>query len=61
VTNTGTLAPSKGSTAIGLENARERLRLVCGEQALLTLQMDGDQRVRAAVTIPASALATPVS
>jgi hypothetical protein len=52
VTNTGTLAPPNGSTAIGLENARERLRLVCGDRASLSLHMEGDQRVRAVVTIP---------
>ena len=52
VTNTGTLAPENGSTAIGLENARERLKLVYGEQALLRLRVDGGQKVHAIVTIP---------
>jgi len=52
VTNTGTMAETSGSTAIGLENARERLKLVYGEQACLTLRVDTGERVRAAVTIP---------
>ena len=54
VTNTGTLAETNGSTAIGLENARERLKLVYGDQALLTLRVDGGHKVHATVTIPLS-------
>lgn len=54
VTNTGSFTPANGSTAIGLENARERLKLVYGEKAQLTVQMDDDHQVHATVTIPLS-------
>ena len=54
VTNSGTMAETNGSTAIGLENARERLKLVYGEQARLTLRVNGTQKVHAVVTIPLS-------
>jgi len=54
VANTGTMADASRSTAIGLENARERLKLVYGEQACLTLAVDTGDRVQATVTIPLS-------
>lgn len=52
VTNSGKMAHTSGSTVIGLENARERLKLVYGEQACLTLDVDSGERVHAVVTIP---------
>lgn len=54
VTNSGNVAETNGSTAIGLENARERLRLVYGDRATLTLDTDGGQKVHAVATIPLS-------
>jgi len=54
VTNTGTLsAATEGSSAVGLDNARERLRLIYGEGASLTLTIPEHGKVRAAVVIPA--------
>jgi len=55
VTNSGTLAlTADGTSAVGLENARERLRLMYGEKASLTLTALGESNVCAAVVIPAS-------
>ena len=52
VTNTGSLSTAKGTTAVGLENARERLRLIYGEGASLTLKPMQPEQVKATVTIP---------
>ncbi|HEX7137053.1 MAG TPA: histidine kinase, partial [Vicinamibacterales bacterium] len=51
VTNPGRLDLSRGEGGFGLHNARERLRLLYGELASLTLHDDGSQ-TRAAVTLP---------
>lgn len=51
VTNPGRLG-TPGDTRIGLANARERLRLIHGERATLTLSEAGDEVV-AEVTLPA--------
>jgi two-component system LytT family sensor kinase len=52
VENTGSLAtPDSGSTGVGLKNARDRLRLLYGDRATLTLE-NGANRVIAAVRIP---------
>ncbi len=56
VENTGSLRdPRPGSTQIGLTNARERLRILYGEQASLQLGARGDGRVTATILIPAIA------
>jgi LytS/YehU family sensor histidine kinase len=53
VTNTGKLSEAtQGSSAIGLENARERLRLMYGERASLTLAAADEWNVLARVLIP---------
>jgi hypothetical protein len=53
VTNTGKLSDAtEGSSAIGLGNARERLRLMYGDSASLTLAAAGESKVRAEVVIP---------
>ena len=53
VTNTGKLSDAtEGSSAVGLDNARERLRLMYGDRASLTLAAAGDSKVRAEVVIP---------
>ena len=53
LTNTGTLSDAtEGSSAIGLDNARERLRLMYGDRASLTLAAAGESKVRAEVLIP---------
>lgn len=53
VTNSGQLAAPGGSMQIGLENSRERLRLLYGEQASLVVRNDGANSVAAEVTLPA--------
>jgi hypothetical protein len=54
IVNSGQLsAPSAQSTQIGLVNARERLRLLYGEQATLHLENRGAATVAAMVSIPA--------
>ena len=55
VTNTGSLGAANGPPGVGLQNARERLRLVYGENAWLTLRAAGPGTVQATVTIPFSA------
>ena len=51
VTNTGTLSPGAGTTGVGLENVRERLRLLYGATASLSL--DGhDGTVTAMIVVP---------
>lgn len=53
VTNTGKLSDAtEGSSALGLDNARERLRLMYGDGAVLTLAAAGEFKVRAEVVIP---------
>ena len=53
VTNPGKLSDAtEGSSAIGLGNARERLRLMYGNSASLTLTAAGESKVRAEVVIP---------
>jgi hypothetical protein len=51
VTNTGRLRPRSGDTGQGLRNARERLRLLFGDSASLTLDEIGET-TRAKVLIP---------
>ena len=51
VTNPGRMG-TRGDTRIGLANARERLRLIYGDRAALTLA-EGDGHVVAEVTLPA--------
>ncbi len=54
IVNSGQLSvPSAQSTQIGLVNARERLRLLYGEQATLHLENRGAATVAAMVSIPA--------
>lgn len=54
VVNSGQLSkPPAGGTQIGLINARERLRLLYGEQASLRLENRDSANVSAMVTIPA--------
>jgi len=53
VTNTGKLSPTAvNSSAVGLDNARERLRLMYGKEASLTLSDQDESSVCAAVVIP---------
>ena len=52
VRNTGNLAGGSNSTQIGLVNARERLRLLYGNEAALVLRNDGDNSVVAEITVP---------
>jgi len=53
ITNTGKLSDAtEGSSALGLDNARERLRLMYGDSASLTLAAAGECKVRAVVVIP---------
>lgn len=52
VTNTGSLYPPNGASAVGLENARERLRVIYGESASLTLAATQNEKVQATITIP---------
>lgn len=54
--NTGVLQNGGNSTGIGLENARERLRLMYGERASLALSQQGTNRVLAEITIPIAAV-----
>lgn len=53
VTNSGRLSPAAdSSSAVGLDNARERLRLIYGDGASLTLTDLDNCKVCAAVVIP---------
>lgn len=53
VTNSGSLSSSRSDfPAVGLDNARERLRLMYDDNAVLTLSATEDGRVRATVVIP---------
>lgn len=54
IVNSGQLsAPNERSTQIGISNARERLRLLYGEQASLRLENRDPANVAAMVSIPA--------
>ncbi len=56
VENTGRLSvPRRDSMQIGLANARERLRILYGENASLALAACGEGRVAATLLIPAAA------
>jgi hypothetical protein len=56
VENTGELSePKPGGTQVGLKNARERLRLLYGDRASLSLINHEDGRVAATVLIPRTA------
>ena len=60
VSNTGELSDAtEGSSAVGLNNARERLRLIYGDAASLTLAAAGENKVRAEVVIPLSSNGFP--
>jgi LytS/YehU family sensor histidine kinase len=55
VTNPGELGEEAGAergSGTGLENARERLRLLFGDEAALTLSQSGPETVTATVQIP---------
>ena len=52
ITNTGVVSQEDGSTAIGLENARQRLQLIYGNRASLALRTEGGEEVCAVLTIP---------
>jgi len=53
VTSSGVLsAAADGSSAVGLENARERLRLMYGNGASLSVAALDEYNVRAVVAIP---------
>ena len=51
VTNPGRLGPAAGDRGFGLRNTRERLRLLYGDLASLTLRDDSGQTT-AVVTLP---------
>lgn len=55
VTNTGSLGSLGESSGIGLANSLERLRLIFGERAQLTLVASGPDEVSCDVVIPAPA------
>ena len=56
ISNTGELSDvTEGSSAVGLDNARGRLRLMYGDGASLALSAAGESKVRAEVIIPFSA------
>ena len=60
VTNTGTLLETADSSvAVGLDNARERLRLMYGDRASLLLAPAGELGVRAEIVIPACSSGLP--
>ncbi|MGC4074308.1 MAG: histidine kinase [Nibricoccus sp.] len=59
VENTGTLGPSpENSTKVGLANLRERIRLLHGPAAALTLESISADRVRANARLPRQQAAT---
>ncbi len=55
VSNSGQLATSGNSTHIGLQNSRERLRLLYGDAAHLDLHNDGADSVVAEISMPSHA------
>jgi hypothetical protein len=60
VENTGSIQNRQGGTRIGLENAQQRLRLLFGERASLTL-CESDGRVVAEVQVPQALARTALS
>lgn len=52
VANTGRLDPDADSGGLGLQNVRERLRLLFGDEATLLLRMDGPDMVVAEACLP---------
>ena len=58
VTNTGQLCDDDETGGVGLQNVRERLHLLFGDDAALTLQMDGPESVLAEARLPLRATAT---
>jgi len=58
VTNPGTLAAGGGSTGVGLRNAADRLKLLFGAQATLSLREDPPGNVVAEVVVPVESVAT---
>jgi LytS/YehU family sensor histidine kinase len=52
VTNTGRLRDDDPNGGLGLENVRDRLRLLFGDAARLTLRMDGPNTVQADAWLP---------
>lgn len=58
VSNSGQLAASANSTHIGLENSRERLRLLYGDAAHIDLRNDGSDSVVAEISMPSHSEAT---
>lgn len=59
VTNSGQLLPSASDTQIGLANARERLALLFGERATLTLNNASPTTVSVQVVIPTKVTPIP--
>lgn len=57
VTNPGTLETEEGGT--GLANARERLRLLFGKEASLTVENTDDETVSATAVLPVRAVPEP--
>lgn len=55
VENTGALKPSAARQGFGIENVRERVRLLCGSAASFDLQNIPDGRVAATARIPLAA------
>lgn len=60
VTNSGQLQHASSSTQVGLANARERLDLLFGTSATLTLKNSSPETVTAHVTLPLSNTTVPV-
>jgi sensor histidine kinase YesM len=56
VSNTGRLAEASNGTGVGLTNARERLRLLYGAEASLTLNGHDARTVVATLIIPLAEL-----
>ncbi|MGH9432008.1 MAG: sensor histidine kinase [Terriglobia bacterium] len=54
VANSGRLRPADGNAGYGLRNSRERLRLLHGDQASLTLAQHGPDTVVASLSLPFS-------
>ena len=59
VTNPGRLATATDSTALGLRNLRDRLRLLYGDTASFTLREEAGDRVVAEAEFPARPPASP--
>ena len=54
VTNTGQMEEQESSSGVGLRNLKERLRILYGDQAWLTIQNVKARKVRATIGIPLS-------